>query len=325
VLRMSQRSIRRVALGAIVGVTVTLTGCGGAKVGGTTANASGSAKPCGTVNLAMNAWVGYTANGAVLTQVLKDKYGCNVVQKNIDEQVSWQGFASGQVDVIMENWGHEDLAKKYITEQKVAVDFGPTKNTGYIGWYVPPWMATQYPDITKWDSLNKYADLFKTSESGGKGQLLDGDPSFVTNDAALVTNLNLKFKVVYAGSETALIQAFRQGEAQKKPVLGYFYEPQWLFSELKLVRVELPAYTTGCDADAQKVACAYPPYTLNKVVSAKFADSGSPAVAVVKNFSWTNDDQNAVGRDIAENKMSPEAAAKKWIDANPDKWKAWLG
>ena len=239
--------------------------------------------------------------------------------------MSWQGFGTGQIDVIMENWGHEDLAKKYITEQKVAVDFGPTKNTGYIGWYVPPWMATQYPDITKWENLNKYADLFKTSESGGKGQLLDGDPSFVTNDAALVTNLKLNYKVVYAGSETALIQAFRTGEAQHKAVLGYFYEPQWLFSELKLVRVALPPYTPGCDADAAKVACGYPDYTLNKVVSAKFAESGSPAVAVVKNFAWSNDDQNAVARDIAEQNMKPEDAAKKWLDANPDKWKAWLG
>jgi glycine betaine/proline transport system substrate-binding protein len=323
--KSKKRLLGGLALGITVGLAVAA--CGGQKVGGGEGSGSGSAavKPCGTVNLAMNAWVGYTADGAVLTQVLKDKFNCTVVQKNLDEQVSWQGFGTGQIDVIMENWGHEDLAKKYITEQKVAVDFGPTKNTGYIGWYVPPWMATQYPDITKWENLNKYADLFKTSESGGKGQLLDGDPSFVTNDAALVTNLKLNYKVVYAGSETALIQAFRTGEAQHKAVLGYFYEPQWLFSELKLVRVALPPYTPGCDADAAKVACGYPDYTLNKVVSAKFAESGSPAVAVVKNFAWSNDDQNAVARDIAEQNMKPEDAAKKWLDANPDKWKAWLG
>ena len=122
-----------------------------------------------------------------------------------------------------------------------------------------------------------------------------------------------------------MIQAFRTGEAQHKPVLGYFYEPQWLFSELKLVRVALPPYTTGCDKVPAKVACGYPDYQLNKVVAKKFADSGSPAVAVVKNFQWTNDDQNEVARDIAEKNMKPEDAAKKWLDAHPDKWKAWLG
>ena len=123
-----------------------------------------------------------------------------MVKKNLDEQVSWQGFGTGEVDAVVENWGHEDLMKKYITSRRSPSDLGPTGNIGIIGWYVPPWMAKKYPDITDWNNLNKYADLFKTSESGGKGQLLDGDPAFVTNDAALVKNLDLNYKVVYAGA-----------------------------------------------------------------------------------------------------------------------------
>ena len=35
---------------------------------------------------------------------------------------------------------------------------GQTGNKGIIGWYVPPWMAEKYPDITDWKNLNKYAD-----------------------------------------------------------------------------------------------------------------------------------------------------------------------
>ena len=34
--------------------------------------------------------------------------------------------ATGDVDAIVENWGHPDLKKKYIDEQKTAVDAGPT-------------------------------------------------------------------------------------------------------------------------------------------------------------------------------------------------------
>jgi glycine betaine/proline transport system substrate-binding protein len=224
----------------------------------------------------------------------------------------------------MENWGHADLTKKYIDQQKVAVDGGPTGNQGQIGWYVPPWLASEHPDILDWNSLNKYADQFKTSESGGKGQLLDGDPSFVTNDEALVTNLKLNYKVVYAGSEAALIQAFRDAETNKKWVVGYFYSPQWFLLEVPLKKVALPAYTDGCDADAQKVACDYPDYKLNKIMSAKFASSGSPAATLIKNFTWTNDDQNLVAKYITADKLSPKEAAKKWVDANPDKVNAWL-
>src|SRR3712207_8553257 len=41
------------------------------------------------------------------------------------------------------------------------------------------------------------------------------------------------FKVVQGGSETALIQSFRQAEAQKQWLLAYFYEPQWFFQEMR--------------------------------------------------------------------------------------------
>ncbi len=51
-------------------------------------------------------------------------------------------------------------------------------------------------------------------------------------------------------------------------------------------------------------------------------ESGSPFATLVKNFSWTNADQNAVALDI-ESGMTPEEAAQKWIDANPDKVAAW--
>jgi glycine betaine/proline transport system substrate-binding protein len=248
-----------------------------------------------------------------------------VVRKNLKEEISWQGFGTGEVDAVLENWGHEDLKKKYIEQQKVAVEVGPTGNTGVIGWYLPPWLAAAHPELKDWKNLNRFASMFKTSESGGKGQLLDGDPSFVTNDEALVKNLGLDYKVVYAGSETALIQAFRQAEARKKPVIGYFYEPQWLFNELKLVKVDLPPYTAGCDATPAKVACDYPTYRLDKIVSKKFADSGSPAYELVKRFSWTNDDQNQVAKYIAEDKLTPDAAAEKWVNANRPKVDAWLG
>ncbi|MGW1343593.1 glycine betaine ABC transporter substrate-binding protein [Kribbella sp. NPDC002412] len=310
--------------GVLTAVALALAGCGGEKVG-SQQPAADDGKECGTFNLAVSPWVGYEANAAVVAYIATKDLGCKVVKKNLKEEISWQGFGTGEVDAVLENWGHEDLKKKYIEEQKVAVEAGSTGVKGVIGWYVPPWMAQQHPDITDWQNLNKYAALFKTSESGGKGQLLDGDPSYVTNDEALVKNLKLNYKVVQSGSETALIQAFRDAEKNKKPLLAYFYEPQWFFNEMKLVKVNLPAYQAGCDADPAKVACDYPPYDLDKIVSKKFADSGSPAYDLVKNFQWTNDDQNAVARSIAVDKLTPDAAAEKWVKENQSKVDAWLG
>jgi glycine betaine/proline transport system substrate-binding protein len=306
------------------GLAITLTGCGGGSIENATADGD---TECGDLDVAINPWVGYEADAHVLGHVAETRLGCTVNYKDLDEQVSWKGFGSGEVDLVVENWGHPELQKKYMADQGgdgSAVDFGSTGNEGVIGWYVPPWMAEKYPDITDWKNLNKYASLFKTTESGDKGTLYDGDPGFVTNDEALVSNLKLDYKVVYAGSETALIEAFRDAEKNKKPMLGYFYEPQWFLSEVDLVKIDLPEYTEGCDADVAKVACDYPVYDLNKVVSKEFADSKSPAVDLVKNFSWTNEDQNLVAKYISVDQMNPEDAAKKWVDANPEKVDAWL-
>ncbi|MFC8089649.1 ABC transporter substrate-binding protein [Streptomyces sp. NPDC057301] len=323
---MAQRARRwRPAAAATAVLGLTLTACSGAKVGEDTAGTGGGPGECGTFNLAVSPWVGYEANAAVIAHVAEKELGCKVVQKDLKAEIGWQGFETGEVDAIVENWGHDDLKKKYITEQKTAVNLGPTGNKGIIGWYIPPWIAKKYPDITDWRNLDKYAAKFKTSESGSKGQLLDGDPSYQTNDEALVKNLKLDFKVVYAGSETALIQAFREAEKNKKWVIGYFYEPQWLFSQVPLVHIDLPKHTAGCDTDPAKVACDYPVFDLDKIVSTRFAKSGSPAYDLVKNFTWTNDDQNTVARYIALDKMTPQAAAKKWVAAHPDKVRAWLG
>jgi glycine betaine/proline transport system substrate-binding protein len=313
-----RRHTAYVAVAAVVGLGLTACGEGDIK------EADTSGGDCGELTIAINPWTGYVSNAYVIGHVAETELGCKVDYPEVKEEVGWQGMADGSIDTIVENWGHADLVKKYIDEQGTVQDAGLTGNDGIIGWYVPPWMVEEYPDITNWENLNKYADLFETSESDGKGQLLDGDPSYVTNDEALVKNLDLDFKVVVGGSEAALIQSFKSAEDNKTPLLAYFYEPQWFFNEMDLQRVELPEYTPGCDADPAEVDCDYPPYALNKLISTEFAESDSPAVDLIKNFSWTNEDQNTVSTYIAQDGMSPEDAAEKWVEDNPDKVEAWL-
>ncbi|MFJ2031334.1 ABC transporter substrate-binding protein [Streptosporangium sp. NPDC087985] len=307
--------MRRQLAGAVAALLL-LTACGGEE----------EAPPpaVGTVKIAINGWAGYEASAAVLSRLLKQELGYQVQRVELNEAESWEGIEKGTVDVIIENWGREAEKKTYIEEKKVAVSAGRNGNKGVIGWYVPQWMADRYPDITDWRQLNKYAHLFKTEKSGDLGQILDGDASYVTNDEALVRNLKLNYRVVYAGSEKALIRAAKLATQRRTPLLMYFYEPQWLFTQIKLAKVNLPPYAIGCDADAAKVACDYPPYLLDKIVSRKFADTGGRAYELVRNFGWTNHQQNAVANDMTNNGLSADQAARKWIDANKIVWKDWV-
>jgi len=82
--------------------------------------------------------------------------------------------------------------------------------------------------------------LFKTAESGGKGELLDADPSYVTADEPLISNLKLNLKVVYAGGEASQDHLGQAGVRAEEAILFYWYTPQWLNAELKLTEVMLP-------------------------------------------------------------------------------------
>ncbi|MFI6319616.1 ABC transporter substrate-binding protein [Nonomuraea sp. NPDC050556] len=283
-----------------------------------------SATPSYVVKIDVHGWTGYEAAAAVVTYLLEHELGYKVERRKTTEDKSWPDFETGKVDVILENWGHPAEKKEFIEKKKVALSAGLLGSKGIIGWYVPKWMTQKYPGITNWRNLNKYAHLFRTKESGDKGQLLDGDPSYVTNDVALVKNLNLDFKVVVGGSEAALLKSAIQAQEQKQPLLFYFWDPHWAYNKLELTRITLPPYAIGCDDDAAKVACDYPPYLLDKIVSTRFAKDGGKAYELIRNFNWTNDQQNAVAADIVNGKMTADEAAKKWIDENKIVWKDWI-
>ena len=329
---MRHRLTRGTRAGAGVACAVlTLSACGsgGSIEEETQANESQAAEAggeCGDLNMAVNPWVGFEASAYVVGHIAEDTLGCTVNYKDLKEDVSWQGFGTGEVDVVIEDWGHPDLESKFFEGEGdgTAMDFGPNGNVGIIGWYVPPWLAAEHPDVLDWENLNDYAEDFATSESGGKGQFLGADPSYVQFDEAIVSNLDLNFEVVFSGSETASIQAFEQAEKNKEFMIGYFYEPQWFLAQVPLEKVALPPYEDGCQEDPATVACDYPETELKKIVSTEWAESDSTSVGLVQNFQWTNEDQNVVAGYISADGMSPEDAAAKWVEENPDKVDAWL-
>ncbi|WP_318201794.1 ABC transporter substrate-binding protein [Streptomyces sp. SCL15-4] len=315
--------MRRTAITAAAAVLALATGCGAADM---TRQASpfANARGAKTVTLSVQSWVGAQADAAVARYILEHKLGYRVDTVQVDEVPAWDALSQGRVDVLLEDWGHPEQEKRYVKEKKTITPGGGLGVTGHIGWFVPAYFAERHPDVTDWRNLDKYASLFRTAESGGKGQLMDGSPSYVTHDKALVKNLGLDYQVVFAGSEAAQITQIKRFAKEKKPFLTYWYSPQWLFEKVPMTEVRLPPYKEGCDADAAKVACAYPHTPLKKYLNAGFAKSGGKAAAFLKRFRWTTEDQNEVSLMIAEQKLSPAEAAKKWVDSHPSVWKKWL-
>jgi len=313
------------------GVVLALVaaGCGAQRSsssdGGTAAGGGGGGGgDCGEVVINEQSWVGSTANVYVAKNVLENELGCTVSITKIAENPVFEAMSDGKVDVILEDWQHTDLYKKYVDDLGKVKQAGSLGVTGHIGWYLPQYLVDENPDLATWQGVAENWEMFQTPESGDKGQFLSGDPSYVTNDESLINTLDLNFKVIFAGGEASEIAAIKQTYAQEEPLLFYWYEPQWLNAALDFEEVKLPKRTKGCDTNLDKVSCAYPNYDLRKLMSTEFAESGSPAVQFVKNFKWSNADQELVSQQIAGEKVSPEDAAAQWLSDNKDKADAWL-
>ena len=287
---------------------------------------SASGKDCGKVVLNEQAWAGSTANTYIAKNVLEDKLGCDVEITKITEIPAFQAMADGKTDAVLEDWQHTDQYEQYIDKAGTVVQGGPLGVEGHIGWFIPKFVMDEHPEFKTWEGLKGKEDVFNN-------EFLGGDPSYVQKDKELIEALGLDLKHVTAGAEPAQVARWSQAYKQKKPVLFYWYTPQYLNQQYDLAEVKLPPRTDAnkdCQDDAkaggdpEQYKCEYDVTIINKLFSKKFADSGSPAYDVLKKMKLTNDDQELVAKAIAGDKQDPDEAAADWVKDNQDKVDAWL-
>ena len=282
-----------------------------------------------TINLAISPWVGSEANVAVAKVLLENQLGYTVETTEIDEYAQFKGLANGDLDATLEVWpsGHAADYKKYIEANNGVVDGGQLGVIGQIGWWIPTYLLDQNPELATWEGLKGNEAMFQTAESGDKGQILDGDPSFVTFDQAIADNLGLNLKVVYAGSEAAELTALDTVYQKQEPILMYFWTPHWAQEQYDLTMVELPEVTPECEDAAlnnpEAYSCAYPQDDLYKAFNEDLQTKAPAAFAFLSAMSYSNEDQNGIGLEINDGADS-EDAAQSWIDANPDVWQSWV-
>jgi glycine betaine/proline transport system substrate-binding protein len=309
-------------------LALAIAACGESKddddSGGSSQSASG--KDCGKVVLNEQAWAGSTANTYIAKNVLEEELGCQVEITKLAEIPVFQAMADGKTDAVLEDWQHVDQYEQYIDKAGTVVQGGPLGVEGHIGWFIPKFVMDDHPEFKTWEGLKGKEDVFNN-------EFLGGDPSYVQKDKELIKALGLDLKHVTAGAEPAQVARWSQAYKQKKPVLFYWYTPQYLNQEYDLAEVKLPPRTDAnkdCKDDAkeggdpEQYKCEYDVTIINKLFSKKFADSGSPAYDMLKKMKLTNEDQEQVAKAIAGDKQDPEEAGADWVKDNQDKVDSWL-
>lgn len=284
-------------------------------------------------------WTGPQAVAHVLEAVIKGPLGSDaeIVKGLSDQSVIAAGMdkGDGTVDVWTELWlpNQQALWDKYIAGTKTILhNDNPYK--GVEGIFVPSYMADKVKSV---DDLKKpeIAALFD-AEGTGKGQYFPGDAGW---KAAKVWQVKFKDyglsdlwtpKLV---SDDVFKSQLKAAYAEKKPILFYYWTPEWLFAAYDLTRVEEPQYKDGCVdlkldeedwLNASHYPCASPDASVY-VAYAKSLETRNPAAACFLKqvrfdpalmSNWIL----AIGRDKAD----PQEFAEKWVKDNPDTVNAWI-
>ena len=89
-----------------------------------------------------------------------------------------------------------------------------------------------------------------------------------------------------------------------------------------------PHVTDACLASAAaadgKYACDYPVDALYKAANAGLEAKNKAAFDFLSKFQLTTDQQNEIAAMVDSDGKTADAAAKEWVDANPDVVAAWL-
>jgi glycine betaine/proline transport system substrate-binding protein len=217
---------------------------------------------------------------------------------------------------------------EYIDSQQLVENGGPLGPVGKIGWYMPSYLLTDYPELATWEGLKSddNAKLFATAETGDMGQFLTGDPSWTQYEDDIIENLGLDLQIVAAGSEEAILAALDAANSRQDPLLFYFWTPHSVHARYDLTEMSLPPYSDDCYAKAESggVECDYPSDVLFKIFWGGLADAAPDAHTLLANMHYTTDDQIEMIAAVELQGQSVEEAARAWLDANEDVWRSWL-
>jgi glycine betaine/proline transport system substrate-binding protein len=282
------------------------------------------------IKIAESPWSASALNALIAKTVLEQELGYTVEIVPIDEISQWEALAKGDLHASLEVWpsGHAANIQKYIQEQGTVENGGLLGAVGRIGWYVPTYVVEDHPELAIWESYRnpELTALFRTANSGNKGQFLGGDETWTQHDADIIRNLKLELEVIYAGSEETLLAAVDQAYTQQEPLLFYFWTPHAVHARYNLTPVILPAYSDACYAKAESggIDCSYAPDLLFKIFWSGLKSYAPEAHHFLSKFLLSTEDQIELLGLVEVQGKSHQEAAQIWIDKNSEKWRSWL-
>jgi len=277
-------------------------------------------------------WNSQIVMSNVVGQMLEMR-GNNVEYVSTDSQAVYEAVRLGDVTLEMEVWeGAFGAAFSEALSKGGIVDAGDHDAVTREDWWYPDYVADLCPGLPDWEALNSCAEKFSTPETGDSGRYLAGPVDWLKHDQERVDALDMNFKVVNAGSASALWAELAAAKKRGEPIVLFNWTPNFIEAVHPGSFIEFPEHQPGCDKDAAlgpnpdaTYDCANPPNGyLKKAAWEGMEEKWPGAFNTLTQISFTNPQIAEMAKLVDVDELEPEEAATAWLESNEEVWGSWI-
>jgi len=280
------------------------------------------------IKLAINEWTGQVITTHIAGEILQ-RMGYNVEYTTAGYLPQFEAIQDGTVTASLEIWSN-NVGDAYTTAEAT----GNIEDIGDLGlnageqWIYPKYMEEQCPGLPALDAFIACADQFSTPETFPNGRLLDYPLDWGARNADVIAAMQLPYTSVPGGSEGAMVAEFKAAYERQEPIVMMFWTPHWLYADVEVGAVDLPAFDPACESDAAWGTnpdatgdCLYEQPTTFKVAWSGMKDEWPAAYRFLSTFTLEAEDQIPLISKVDAQGMDMDAVIKEWVDANEAKWR----
>ena len=258
------------------------------------------------IKMAVTNWADVLSVANVAKYVLETNLKQPVQFVQADIGIQYQGVARGDLDIMVGGWLPVTHAMYYAKYKNDLDDVGVIYTGGKNGWavpaYIPESQVSSISDLEKPDVKSKLNGTIQGIEPGG-GLMQASEKTIKAYD---LNGYNLQ-----SSSEAGMLAGVQRAYQSKQWVVATVWSPHWLFQKWQMRYLKDPKGTLGGEEQVHAFA------------SKQFATKFPRADVFFKHFKLTLADVEAI--EFEGNSTNDYAtAAKKFVDAHPEKLKAWL-
>ncbi|MHA6908902.1 glycine betaine ABC transporter substrate-binding protein [Ralstonia pseudosolanacearum] len=267
---------------------------------------AGAAVAAEPVKMAVTNWADVLAVANVAKYVLETNLKQPVQFVQADIGIQYQGVARGDLDIMVGGWlpvTHGAYYAKYKNDMDdVSIIYTGGKNGWVVPAYVPESEVSSIADLNKPEVKAKLNGTVQGIEPGG-GLMQASEKTIKAYD--------MNGYKLQASSEAGMLASVQRAYQAKQWIVATVWSPHWLFQKWQMRYLKDPKGTLGGEEQVHAFA------------SKQFAHKFPRADVFFKHFKLMLADVEAI--ELEGNTTNDYAtAAKKFVDAHPEKLKAWL-